>query len=110
MPITKQDRSLRRRHIIATTVFAVPFVSLLAFGWWDGTRRGGHWFLAVFVVGSLMAIVGLILQSRRFRKFRCPDCGRLVPSRDNATGERITFHCSHCDVIWDTGFIEGPSG
>jgi predicted RNA-binding Zn-ribbon protein involved in translation (DUF1610 family) len=109
MPITKQDRTLRRKHFAATTVLAVPFLALLAFGWWDGTRRGGHWFWVVFAIGAAMAIAGLILQQRRFRRFHCPDCGRRLQDAERPRGARVTYHCPHCDVVWDTGFIEGPS-
>jgi len=106
MPTLKQDRTLRKRHFRDMLYLGVPFVLVLLVG------AGGFWrfqsmflFGASFIIGVPLAIVGLVRQERRWRRFPCPGCGTVL-HRDpgGKPGAPITFVCKPCDTEWDTGF------
>jgi len=110
MPTLKQDRTLMNRHFKDMLYLGVPFVLVLLMG------AGGAWrfqsmtcFVATFVIGVPLAIVGLVRQIRRFRHFSCPTCGTMLGrnSGHDKEGTPITFVCTPCDIEWDTGFRVG---
>ena len=100
MTVRKRDPRLVRRHLIVTTIFAVPFLLCFASVW----RYGWSWL--TFTIASVIAMVGLVLQELRFRRYRCPDCGSVLPYIAGARGARIEYVCARCDVIWNSGFID----
>ncbi len=100
MPTRKKDLRLRRRHYGVTTLLALPFLVCFALAW-----STSHFWPSAIGCG-VIAVVGLILQERRFRRYHCPDCGALLPYTPAAPGARIEYVCPRCDVIWDSGFME----
>jgi hypothetical protein len=100
MPVRKYDKSLKRRHLVSTTLFAIPFLICFAYAW-----TTSHFWPGAIGCG-VTALVGLIVQELRFRRYHCPDCGALLPYRPAAPGARIEYVCSRCDVTWDSGFVE----
>ena len=55
-----------------------------------------------------LAISGIVLvQYLTLGRFRCPECGTRLPLKWPAPRESLTFHCQHCNVIWQTG-IQAP--
>ena len=106
MPTLKQDRSLMKRHFRDMLVLGVPFGLIIL-----GMVCGARWFdsmpvfIGGFVVALPLAIIGLVRQERRWRRFPCPSCGKML-HRDvrGKPGDPITFVCTPCDTEWDTGF------
>jgi hypothetical protein len=109
MPTLKQDRSLMKRHFRDMLLLGVPF-GLIIIGMVCGLRWFDSMpvFIGGFVLGVPLAIVGLVRQERRFRRFRCPTCGTMLQrSGPGERGAPIRFTCTACDTEWDTGFCEG---
>lgn len=63
-------------------------------------------FIAAFMVGVPIAIVGMVRQERRTRHFACPTCGTMLhrTGKDDKDGDPVSFLCTACDTEWDTGF------
>jgi len=106
MPALKQDRSLMKRHFRDMLFLGLPFVLIvlvMVLGAWRFNSMPV--FIGGFVVALPLAVVGLIRQERRWRRFPCPGCGVLL-HRDpgGKPGAPITFVCATCDTEWDTGF------
>jgi len=100
MPVRKHDRKLRRRHFGITTLFALPFLLCFALAW------STPYFWPAAIGCGVIAIVGLIFQELRFRRYRCPDCGAVLPYTYSGPGSRIEYVCQRCDIVWDSGFLE----
>lgn len=97
-----------RGHLIEFAVLGVPFLSVLAvliFGSPKGSPQ-----TVLFVMGGLIAIVGLVRQQRRMSRHRCGGCGARLRRQRTSAGTPITFTCEACRVVWDTRFIEGGDG
>jgi H+/gluconate symporter-like permease len=109
MATLKQDRTLMKRHFRDMLYLGVPFLLLLL-----GMVLGSYWFrspvcfIVGFVIAVPLAIVGLVRQERRWRRFPSPGCGTML-HREVAgkPGDPITFVCKPCDTEWDTGFRTG---
>lgn len=106
MPLRKTDRAFVRRHLLNFVALGVPFGLVFWFAFvMHGEGRTG-WFIGALVVASIIALVGLVRQQRMKLRYHCPECGAHLPysARED---RRIQFHCTHCDVVWDTRMLEG---
>ena len=99
MPTRKQDKRLRRCHIGITTLFALPLLLCFALAW----STSSFWPAAIGF--GVIALVGLVFQELRFRRYHCLDCGALLPYTPAAPGARIEYVCPRCDVVWNSGFV-----
>jgi hypothetical protein len=106
MPVHKKDTSLGRRHLKNFVVFGVPFALACMAAIFAHRHQRTDWFIAAFVVGFVIALIGLIRQERLFRRYRCPQCGSRLVECPRKNGQPIEFFCQHCDIIWDSGFTE----
>jgi hypothetical protein len=97
MPKRKQDARLRKRRFGITTLFAVAFLICVALAW-----STPLFWLAAMGCGVII-LVRLVFQEFRVRRYRCPDCGALLPYASAAPYARIEYFCSRCDVTWDSG-------
>lgn len=92
--------------MLANLLSVAPFVPVLIVAWDRASR--GIWgevtwgCLALFGAG---AVAGLIWQRRRYSRYRCPDCGKLIVDSHKGArpGDPTNFHCDVCDVEWVTG-------
>jgi hypothetical protein len=100
VPTRKHDKTLRRRHFGITTLLALPLFICFAVGWMT------PYFWPAAIGFGVVALVGLIIQERRFRRYHCPDCGALLPYTPAAPGSRIEYFCQRCDIVWDSSFVE----
>ena len=97
MPARKQDKRLRKRHFGIATLFALAFLICLAIGW------GTPFFWLAAIGCGVIALVGLVFQEFRVRRYHCPDCGAFLPYTPAAPDAPIEYFCSRCDVIWGLG-------
>lgn len=110
MPVHKTDRSFARRHFTNFVAFGVPFVLVFLFAIAAHQRGRTDWFVGACVVGFVIGLVGLVRQQRQSSRYHCPECGALLPcSQQQGEEKRIQFHCTRCDIIWDTGTMEGSA-
>ena len=107
MPVHKIDRSFRRRHFTNFVGFGVPFVLAGLFAIAAHQRGWTPGFVSACVVGFVIGIVGFGRQQRWSSRYRCPECGALLPYSPEGEKKRIQFHCTRCDIIWETGMMEG---
>ena len=103
MPVRKRDASLSRRYFWNFVVLGVPFAGCLVLGWSDYGPKPQLRVLAIAGAVVLWAI-GLVRQELLFRRYRCPNCNRLLQQASNAPGAPIEYVCQHCDTLWETGF------
>jgi hypothetical protein len=106
MPVRKKDPSLGRRHLKNFVVLGVPFTLAFLAAIYAHRQQRTDWFITAFVVGFVVALIGLVRQERLFRRYRCPQCGARLSESPRKNGQPIEFFCQHCDIIWDSGFIE----
>ena len=107
MPLHKLDTSFARRHLVNFVVFGIPFGLVCWFSIIAHQRGRIDWFVGSFVVGFAIALAGLVRQQRQSTRYHCPECGALLPLAPQGEDRRIKFHCTRCDVIWDTRMLEG---
>lgn len=94
-------------HFVVTAVFGVPFLACVAVGIIFENQK---WiFGPAFATGAVLAIVGFLLQVRRFRHANCPTCGERMPRFEIGDGKPVRFRCARCDVVWDTGMRDSDS-
>jgi hypothetical protein len=96
VPQIRADSGLLARHLLLTGVFAAPFAVCLVLAF--ETRRFWPYGAACAALAA-----GLALQWRRFRRYRCGGCGRVLPYRRGKEDEPLEYHCPACDVTWRTG-------
>src|SRR5262249_14550043 len=109
MPAHKTDRSFRRRHFVNFIVFGVPFVLVCLFAIYAYRQGRSDWFVGACIIGGMVGVIGLVRQERQSSRYRCPQCGALLPYSPQGEEKRIQFYCSHCDTVWDTGMLEGTA-
>jgi len=109
MPVHKTDRAFGRRYLGNFIVFGVPFVLVCVFAIAAHHRGRTDWFVGACVAGFLIGLVGLIRQQRQSSRYRCPECGALLSYSPQGKEKRIQYHCTRCDIIWDTGTMEGTA-
>ena len=109
MPVHKTDRSFAKRHLVNFVTFGVPFALVCLFAIIAFQRGRTDWFVGACVVGFVIGVVGLVRQERQSSRYRCPECGALLPYSPQGEEKRIQFHCTHCDIVWDTGTMEGTA-
>lgn len=105
----------KRRMLLLKAGYIIPGICffVLAYVWTESpaSTSAWQWWLGVF--GCLVCVcLGAVLELRKFRVFECPSCGHLSKRSDAYEGHRrarIVFHCTHCDVLWHTGFFESDS-
>lgn len=107
MPIRKRDTAFARRHFWNAAIFGVPFIICLIVGMKAHEGRDGTQFLLAWGIGVAIAIIGFVRQQRQSRRYRCPECGAILPYATEGEERRIQFHCQSCDIIWDSGMMEG---
>ena len=107
MPVHKLDKSFARRHFTNCAVFGVPFAVALFWGMKAHEQDATDEFLIACGVGFVTALVGFVRQQRLSSRYHCPECGALLPYSTDGTDKRIQFHCNHCNVVWDSGMMEG---
>jgi predicted RNA-binding Zn-ribbon protein involved in translation (DUF1610 family) len=104
----KTDHRFRKRYILRTTISVVPPLIAFAFVWRDWGRFGVvFWIAAVFFLAWIA--VWIILDAVMLRAYRCPSCGRRTEAsaiQDRNAGDPLRYHCSQCDIEWDTGLRE----
>lgn len=100
MSIRKQDRSMARRHLLMTALLGIPFIACFVIGF-----NYEAFFWPAFFIGGVIAVMGLTLQTLRFRRYRCQECGTILPY-NKPSGSKIEYCCQRCDIIWETGFSE----
>ena len=101
----RNHKSFGRRQLLINTPFVVLGFVAFAFMFADFEIRGVRFWLAS--LGFALAIISIaVSEFVRFRRFRCPACGDLLPKPDFAQlkiGDSICFTCERCDVEWDSG-------
>ena len=110
MAVRKKDPSLEKRHLKNFLVFGVPFAAAFLVAIHAHRHQRTDWFIAAVVVGFVIALVGLVRQERLFRRYHCPQCRARLLEAPRKEGQPIEFFCSHCDIIWDSGFVESDGG
>src|SRR5262245_34053080 len=101
MPTIKKDHSVLRGHLLDMAILGLPFAFGIGYGFYTRT------FPVPLVVGVLILwAIGFFRQQRRFKQFSCPTCGQLLTRQNKFDGSALTFACTKCDTIWDTGFID----
>ena len=104
MPVRKKDPLLGNQQRRNFVVFGVPFAVLVLVGVFF-CRTLTSFFL-VFVPAAAIGLAGFARETKLFRRYRCPQCGARLSESPRKNGQPIEFFCQHCDVIWDSGFIE----
>lgn len=84
-------------------------VLVAIFGFYAYRQGRDDWLLGACAVWVLVALAGLIRQERLSTRYHCPQCGALLPYSPQGKEKRILFHCPSCDVVWDTGMMEGSA-
>ena len=107
MPIHKIDTSFARRHFVNFALFGVPFGLVCLFAIFAHEHGRTDWFIVACVVGFALGLVGLVRQHRQSSHYHCPECGELLPYSPRGEEKRIEYHCTRCDIIWDTRMMEG---
>jgi DNA-directed RNA polymerase subunit RPC12/RpoP len=109
MPLPKPDASFGRRYLVNYVAFGGPFVVTCLVGLVAFQRRWIEWSIGIWVVGLVIALVGVVRQQSIMTRYLCPQCRAVLPrvpmSEEGDKG--IRFHCPDCDIIWETGFREG---
>lgn len=88
-----------------------------AIGWRKKFHREGLWlgcvFTAILIIGAYLVnywtigigvatgVFGFFYQRRMFRTWSCEKCGKPLLGEPE-DGEKILFHCTSCDITWDT--------
>lgn len=97
----RQDPVLLRRFA-AIAGFGAAGVALRL------VEKGGHLLpphpLWAWLAGLLLLACAVSAVRFFAGKFRCRRCGATIARPDYAEGSRITYHCPHCDIEWDTGW------
>src|SRR4051794_8265220 len=106
MTVRKKDPSLGRRHFKNFALLGVPFTFIFLAAIYAHRHQRMEWFIGLLAVGLIIALIGLVRQTRLFTRYRCPQCGAALPESTRKNGQPIEFFCGRCDVIWDSGFIE----
>ncbi len=110
MPETRKIPGYLARTFLINGVFALIGFSCFGLIWFAGEHGGGVklWIGIGGFVGS--AVLMMIIQTLRARRFRCPNCAQIIPVRYLDRGQsydkgryRVQFVCSRCDIVWDTG-------
>ncbi len=106
MTVRKTDPRLRRRYFWNFLLLGLPFAAAFIAGVAAHLQGRIDWFIAFFVVGMVIVLIGVLRQERLFRRYHCGDCGAALEYKRREPGERIEYYCPHCDTIWDSGFSE----
>ena len=109
MPVHKPDRLFRRRHSINFVAFGVPFVLVGLFAIYAFRQGRSDWFIGACGIGFVVGLAGLIRQQRQSSRYHCPQCGSLLPYSPQGEQKHIHFHCTHCDIVWETGMMGGTA-
>lgn len=80
----------------------VPFASLVGAGVFG--LIPDEWFIHVFICSAILVTIGLFRQMRRFKYLTCETCGNRLDVDELVEGERITFTCDSCRIVWRTDF------
>ena len=106
MPEIKKTSKVFRSHNLMTLLFSIPLLGCFAYLYlMEGMHAVIH-PVYVMIAAFPVLIAGLWLQNRRWTRFKCPDCGKLLERSLKLDGEPLTFHCEKCDIKWDTGFTD----
>lgn len=100
MPRSMPATQWKRHAFIGDLCTGITFVAYMLAGAY--VHRG--WFGA----GLVFFAVGFVRQRIRFRRMRCESCGEIL-HRKMEDGAAIRFHCSRCDIEWDTGVFQDSS-
>ena len=100
----KHDNRWGRWHILQNALYVVLGLVVIVLVLLNRLHVG----LGATIVLACLAI-GIALDIRRFRTYRCPDCGELLPPPPRwwmarIRPERISFLCRKCDVVWKTNW------
>lgn len=63
--------------------------------------------VSVFVISCL---IGGILEILRNKRFRYPQCSEVTPLQPVQADRAVRYHCSMCNVVWNTGMKKGGWG
>ena len=61
-----------------------------------------EWISQSYIVGAILFFVGVFRHIRRFKYLTCESCRERLPVDELREGERITFTCRSCGIIWRT--------
>lgn len=109
MPKTVLMEGLHKRYrrnglLCSWLPLFLSFGILIAGAKYHGGIGPLFWLGALVFSGSLA--VGAVLHRVMLRNFQCPRCHRHLPYAHRKSGEKITYRCTPCDAIWDTGLTE----
>jgi hypothetical protein len=110
MSATRYDRLFGRRF--ALWFFVLTFVTLLGVPFTVDHLRSQQSTWALLLIIPTMALpvllIAFILYRGLLSRYRCAECGALLPYPKKERGKRLEFryYCAHCDIIWETGLKE----
>ncbi len=101
----REYRNFSTRYIL----WNIPVVTLgfIAGGWvlFDAENQGPLFWICLGVFICTI-ITNIAMDSYRYRHFRCPECGTILPKPkfgELRVRDLITFYCASCDIEWDSG-------
>jgi hypothetical protein len=97
----RRDPTLSIRVAVATILGAAAAIVRFAERDWKVLPPHTLWN----VVAGLLLLGCLDMALRAFfGSIRCDQCGGRIPRTHVSEGSRIRYHCSRCDIDWDTGW------
>lgn len=103
MPVVKQTPNLRRSLMLRIGPILAAMVAIF----WFSDRLPASIRLPAEFIALLLCALGVALISVRLAgRFTCPDCGTFIGHHmptGGVPGAPLKYHCTHCDVIWETG-------
>jgi hypothetical protein len=97
----RRDFVLHRRVTMAAILGAAGVALRIAEK--EGDLIPSH-FIWTWIAGCLL-VACVVLAIKIFSgNFQCRQCGAKIPRPDYAEGDQMTFHCSRCNIEWDTGW------
>ena len=103
MPQRHKLEGFGRRYLLVNLAYFLPACVWLWLTWRSFAHSSFGPEFYISLAGFLACIVfGMWLDVFRLRRFRCLECGTHLPFQPKKPGEPLNYHCSKCDIIWET--------
>lgn len=106
MPISRRVPGFSRRYMLTNLLYVLPGAGFFYLMVRNCERFRCAWFWVGLVGFAICLATGIVLDFVRLRRFRCPQCGDILPNPSRKPGDPIQYICAHCNITWDTGLCE----